>query len=153
MMDQVIIDYSMILMFHLISHLYLKKKLTNDLSVLINVSLSLYQETLTRKRRLSVIIDHEVLALLDSGAIAGDLISKSVIDDLNFNASIIQVDNPKKVYSGLDNSCNVINSSIEFTLTFLNEISNINESFYFNPRILQSISLSVDLLSKPKIWL
>ena len=104
--------------------------------------MSLYQETLTRKRRLSV-NNHEVLALLDSGAIAGDFISKSIIDDLNFNASIIQVDNPKKLCSGLDNSCNVINSSIELTLTFLNEISNINESFYFNPRILQNSPIDI----------
>jgi hypothetical protein len=56
---------------------------------------------------------------------------------MNFNASIIQVDNPKRVCSGLDNLCNVINSSIELILTFLNEIL-LNESFYFNPRILQN---------------
>jgi hypothetical protein len=72
----------MIPIFHLISLLYSKKKLNNDLSVLINalfVSIS-GDSSKSRKRRLSVIKDHEVLAS-DSGFIAGDFISKFIIDD------------------------------------------------------------------------
>lgn len=77
-----------------------------------------------------------MLALLDSGALAGDFISKSIIDDLNFTAFIIQV---KMVCSGSDNSCHVI----QLTLTFLNEIFNINESFYVNPQIPQNSPIDI----------
>jgi hypothetical protein len=84
-----------------------------------------------------------VLALLDSGALAGDFISNRIIDELDFNSFITQVDNPRRVCSGLDNTCHIINGSIELTLTFVNGISKINESFYFHPRILQNSPIDI----------
>jgi hypothetical protein len=46
------------------------------------------KQTLKRKRSLSP-RSHEVLALLDSGALAGDFISLAIINELDFNSFII----------------------------------------------------------------
>jgi hypothetical protein len=55
----------------------------------------------------------------------------------------VNLDNPKRVCSGLDNTCNLISGSIELILTFTNEITNKIETFYFNPRVLQNSPIDI----------
>ena len=59
-----------------------------------------------------------VLALLDSGALAGDFTLKSAVDMLGYSNYIINIINPTKNCSGLDNACNIITGSIVLTLFF-----------------------------------
>jgi hypothetical protein len=121
----------------------LSKKLTNDLSVFVKVSISLIlKESPSRKRSLMP-RGHESLALLDSGALAGDFISLAFINELDLHSFVVKIDNPKRVCSGLDNTCNLISGSIELILNFINEITNKIETFYFNPRILQNSPIDI----------
>ena len=100
------------------------------------------QETLVSKGKESRNTT-SLLALVDSGALAGDFISKSAVDMLGYNNHIINIINPTKVCSGLDNACNIITGSIVLTLSFLNEITNVTESFRFEPRILSSSPIDI----------
>ena len=62
---------------------------------------------------------------------------------LGYSNHIINIINPTKVCSGLDNACNIITGSIVLTLFFLNEITNVTESFSFQPRILNSSPIDI----------
>jgi hypothetical protein len=83
-----------------------------------------------------VIIDYSMILMFH-------LISLAIINELDFSSFIVEVDNPRRVCSGLDNTCNFISGSIELMLTFVNEISNQIESFYFNSRILQNSPIDI----------
>ena len=70
--------------------------------------------------------EEKVQVLLDTGSLAGDFISSSVVDRLNI-VKYIEPSSIKSVCSGLDNSCITLDRNIPLKVSFINELnSNIN---------------------------
>ena len=63
----------------------------------------------------------EVEALLDSGSLAGDLIAKSVVSQLNLEHRVI-FNKSRTVCSGLDSKCYAISNTLTLYVFYFNEL-------------------------------
>ena len=68
-----------------------------------------------------------VEALLDTGSLAGDFISEKTVRKYNFTP--IQTNSKLTVCSGLDNTCQDLNTKVNLGVTFHNELLNNDDTF------------------------
>jgi hypothetical protein len=82
-----------------------------------------------------IIAGKDIRALLDTGCIVGDFISKRVVDSLN--ASDLLFDVATTICSGFNNQCKNRFQTLKINLSFLNEISSSLDHFITTAIVLK----------------
>jgi hypothetical protein len=84
------------------------------------------------------IAGESIRALLDTGCLVGDCISKSIVDSLNASHLLFNVSTT--IYSGFNNQCQNNFQALKINLRFINEITSFLEHIITTVIVLKKTS-------------
>jgi len=85
----------------------------------------------------------EAAILLDSGCLAGDIVSRDMVDSLDGNSYITYANKEDKVCSGLDSSCYFTNQFIKLKIEFCDKVTNKIISIISNFKIVPQTPIDI----------